>query len=170
MKHVRWIVRRLGAAAISGACILSPVIAADPVVLAVADFDYVDSSGEVKDQKAEHAARLEQFAGSVRDELARSGSFRVVKLVCPKPPCSAATMEPEALIAAARDAGAQLLLFGGIHKMSTLIQQGKAQVVDLEQDKVVFDRMLSFRGDTDQAWQQASNFLVEQLEEADLTR
>ena len=79
-------------------------------------------------------------------------------------------MEPEALIAAARDAGAQLLLFGGIHKMSSLIQQGKAQVVDLDQDKVVFDRMLSFRGDTDQAWQQASHFLLEQLMAADLKR
>lgn len=170
MKPARRIVRRLVAAAMWCAPVISPSVAADKVALAVADFDYVDTSGEIKDQKAEHAARLEQFAGSVRDELARSGTFRVVKLACPQPPCSATTMEPEALIGAAREAGARLLLFGGIHKMSTLIQQGKAQVVDLEQDKVVFDRMLSFRGDTDQAWQQASEFLVEQLMAADLTR
>jgi hypothetical protein len=170
MKRTCRIVRWLAAAAISCGSVIAPAIAADEVTLAVADFDYVDTSGEIKDQKAEHAARLEQFAGSVRDELSRSGTFRIVRLACPEPPCSATTMEPEALIAAARGAGARLLLFGGIHKMSTLIQQGKAQVVDLEQDKVVFDRMLSFRGDTDQAWQHASEFLVEQLMAADLAR
>ena len=170
MKCGRRIVRWLAAAAISCWHMVTPVAAADQVALAVADFDYVDTSGEIRDQRAEHAARLEQFAGAVRDELSRSGTFRIVRLACPKPPCSAAAMEPEALIAAARAAGARLLLFGGIHKMSTLIQQGKAQVVDLEQDKVVFDRMLSFRGDTDQAWQQASEFLVEQLMAADLAR
>jgi hypothetical protein len=169
MKHRR-IILWLAAAALSCGSVISPAIAADLVPLAVADFDYVDTSGETRDQSAEHAARLEQFAGSVRDELARSGTFRIVSLACPQPTCSAATMEPEALIAAARDAGARLLLFGGIHKMSTLIQQGKAQVLDLERDKVVFDRMLSFRGDTDQAWQHASQFLVEQLMAADLAR
>ena len=170
MRRARRIVCWLGAAAMSCGYAISPAAAADRVALAVADFDYVDTSGEIKDQSAEHAARLQRFAGAVRDELSRSGTFRVVRLACPEPPCSATTMEPEALIAAARDAGARLLLFGGIHKMSTLIQQGKAQVVDLEQDKVVFDRMLSFRGDTDQAWQQASEFLVEQLMAADLAR
>ncbi len=172
MKLPAGMFRWLGALAISSGWlgVASPVGAADRVALAVADFDYVDSSGETKDQSAEHAARVERFAGSLRDELARRGTFRIVRLPCPQPPCSVAAMEPQALIAAARDAGAQLVLFGGVHKMSTLIQQGKAQVVDLERDRIVFDRMLSFRGDTNQAWQQASDFLVEQLMAADLAR
>ncbi|HNB26145.1 MAG TPA: hypothetical protein PLR41_04245 [Alphaproteobacteria bacterium] len=35
--------------------------------------------------------------------------------------------DPAELIAAARNAGAQVLVYGGIHKMSTPIQMGKAQ-------------------------------------------
>src|SRR5262245_38060981 len=120
MKGARRMVRRLIAAALLFGC-LSPVLgvhAAEPVTLAVADFDYVDTSGEMSDQRAVHAARLQQFASSLREGLSANSRFRIVQLACPAPPCSAAAMEPEALIAAARDAGAQLLLFGGIHKMS----------------------------------------------------
>jgi hypothetical protein len=72
-------------------------------------------------------------------------------------------MDPQSLTDAARQSGARLLLYGGVHKMSTLIQFGKAQIVDLKTDKVVFDRMISFRGDNDEAWQRAGEFLAEDL-------
>ena len=48
--------------------------AAAPVV--VADFDYSDSSGEVADQRAEHAARVKAFAGLLRDRLAGEGKYK----------------------------------------------------------------------------------------------
>jgi hypothetical protein len=47
--------------------------------------------------------------------------------------------------------------------MSTLIQFGKAQAVDLEADKLVFDQTVSFRGDDDEAWRRAALFLAEQI-------
>jgi hypothetical protein len=54
--------------------------------------------------------------------------------------------------------------------MSTLIQFGKAQIADLETDKVVYDRTISFRGDDDNAWKRASEFLAEDLIDESLAR
>ena len=148
----------------------TPAWAAEPIALAVADFDYTDTSGEAADQGSAHAARLEQFVQSVRAELAGSGSYRVVTLACPKSPCSARSTDPATLIQAAQQSGARLLLYGGIRKMSTLIQFGKAQVVDLETDQLVFDRNISFRGDDDEAWKRAAEFLADELKKADLAK
>jgi hypothetical protein len=44
--------------------------------------------------------------------------------------------------------------------MSTLVQWAKIQIADEEQGRVVFDRLLTFRGDTDEAWQKAESFIA----------
>jgi hypothetical protein len=144
--------------------------AAEPVKLAIADFDYHDTSGEVQDQAAAHAERLKNFVGLVSDNLAASGKYQIVEISCPKPPCSADRMDARSLTDAARQSGARLLLYGGIHKMSTLIQFGKAQIADLETDKLVYDRTISFRGDDANAWKRASEFLAEDLVAKDLAQ
>lgn len=72
-------------------------------------------------------------------------------------------MDAQSLTEAARQSGARLLLYGGIHKMSTLVQFGKAQVADLKSDQVVYDRTITFRGDDDNAWRRAGEFLAEGL-------
>jgi len=137
--------------------------AADPIPLAIAAFDYSDTSGEVQDQTAAHAARLEGFTDLLRDQLSATGKYRIVPLSCAKPRCSAGTLDAQSLTDAARDAGARLLLYGGVHKMSTLIQFGKAQVADLDSDKLVYDRTISFRGDNEEAWRRAGEFLAADL-------
>ena len=148
--------------------VASSVEGADPITLAVADFDYEDSSGEIQDQVAAHAARLDDFGHLIRNQLSTSGKYQIVALACAQPRCSAGAMDPASLTAAARQSGARLLLYGGIHKMSTLVQFGKAQIVDLETDKVVFDRTITFRGDNDEAWKRAGEFLAEELVSKDL--
>jgi hypothetical protein len=142
--------------------------AAEKILIAVAEFDYRDSSGEPEDQRAKHAAQLESFANSIRAGLESSGRYRVVPLACEPSPCRAGDLDAEALIAAARKAGAQQLLFGGIHKMSTLVQFAKVQVLDLKLDKLVFERLLTFRGDNDDAWDHAQRFVVRDIVEEDL--
>jgi hypothetical protein len=142
----------------------------EPLALAVADFDYTDTSGEARDQQEAHAAQLEQFVQSVRDELAQGDAYRIVPLSCPNTPCTARSTDPATLIKAAQDSGARLLLYGGIQKMSTLIQYGKAQVVDLETDRLVFDKNISFRGDDDAAWDHAAEFLARELKKAELAK
>jgi hypothetical protein len=137
---------------------------ATPVV--VADFDYSDSSGEIADQRAEHAGRVKAFAALLRDRLAGEGKYKVLHLDCIKITCSAESMGADDLVAAARNADAQLLIYGGIHKMSTLITWGSVQVVDVQQKQVLLSRNFSFRGDTDEAFRRAAKFLGEILQDA----
>ena len=172
MKPYQWILRSLGCVAIACACALpsdSPR-ADEPVAVAVADFDYIDTSGEVLDQERVHAQRLRALAQQVREGLDHSGRYRVVTLACDPAPCSVGRTDPAELLAKARAVGARLLLYGGIQKMSTLIQYGNAQVVDLDADRLVFNRNISFRGDNDEAWQRAAQFLVSDLVNENLAK
>ena len=161
------------AAAGLAACLLAlPPVAAraedtdvEPIPVAVAEFDYIDTSGEPEDQRAKHAAQLQSFAESIRAGLESSGKYRAVPLLCEPMPCRAGELDAEALIAAARKAGAQQLVFGGIHKMSTLVQFAKVQVLDLKLDRLIFERLLTFRGDNDAAWDHAQRFVVRDIVE-----
>jgi hypothetical protein len=139
--------------------------AAAPITVAVADFDYFDTSGEVADQSAEHRERVASFAKLLRDQLAALGDYRVVPIECRDPPCTATTMSQDVFVAAARKAGARLVIYGGIRKMSTLIQWGEIQLLDLEAEKLLMQRTVTFRGDTDAAFRHAANFVGDQLKE-----
>jgi Tol biopolymer transport system component len=136
---------------------------ARPMPIAVADFDYTDTSGEPTDQQAEHRARLQAFVNAIRADLNHDGHYRVVALACRQSRCAAGELSPADLIESARAAGAKRLLYGGIQKMSTLVQNLKIQVVDIEENKLTFDRLITFRGDTDESWQRAERFVVRDL-------
>jgi hypothetical protein len=69
------------------------------------------------------------------------------------------------VFAAAQNADAQLLIYGGIHKMSTLITWGSVQIVDVRQRQMLFNRLFSFRGDTDEAFRRAAKFISETLQD-----
>ena len=152
---------------LSGLLAPLPASAVMHVALAVADFDYRDTSGEVKDQGAQHAARVALFDRLLRDKLAAQGKYQLVPLDCGKPRCSTTTLGAEGLLDTARKAGARLLIYGGIHKESTLVQWGEVQVVDLEAKKLVYSRTFTFRGDTDEAFRRAAGFIGGSL--ADMT-
>jgi ABC-type branched-subunit amino acid transport system substrate-binding protein len=156
------------------ALLLSPLgfslQAAEPVTIGIAEVDYIDTSGELKDQQAAHADRAKRFAEALRADLAASGQYKIVTLDCGKDPCSAENQIPEDLIAAAKQAGARVLVYGGVHKMSTLVQNMKAQAVDLESDRLVFERLITFRGDDNASWERAERFLAQELLEQPLTK
>lgn len=167
---------RLGFAAIGLAWVwlaLAPALgqaqAAAPT-LAVGALDYVDTSGEPRDQVADHARRVKAFADSLRADLATSGKFRIASLDCQASQCSAATSDPAELIAKAKQAGATYLLIGGIHKVSTLMQWAKFDILDVKTTKVVFVRLLTFRGDDDAAWKHAEGFLDREILQQEILR
>ncbi len=137
--------------------------AVEPMPIAVLDFDYSDSSGEPQDQTAVHRARLEEFAALIRAALADSGAYRVVAAACPAAPCSAKNYAPDELFAMARKGGAKLILFGALHKMSTLVQWGRVELVDVEENRLLDERHLSFRGDDDRAFRRAADFVAQKL-------
>jgi len=132
---------------------------AAPARVAVADFDYVDSSGEVANQQAVHADRLRELKADIIASISQNGQFTGVALTCGKPPCAAGNMDQDAISSAARAQHAQFLVFGGVHKVSTLIQWGQMVVMDVATGKAVLARTVSFRGDSNDAWKHAADYL-----------
>ena len=154
------------AAALSFQFPVSPGFSAAPLTVAVADFDYIDTSGEVRDQRAEHQARVAHFAELLRESLGERGDFHVQPLECTDPPCTPINMQPAKFIDASRRSGARFVLYGGIHKISTLVQWGDVQLLDLEADKVLFRQNVTFRGDTDEAYRRAAAFVSGSVRDA----
>ena len=131
--------------------------------LALLDFNYVDTSGETRDQTAEHQKRLDAFMLALRQDVAASQKYRMVVATCRPIPCQVGQSALTELQDAARAAGAKILMMGGVHKMSTLIQNARVMAVDLETNAVVLDKLVTFRGDTDEAWQRAETFIAQQI-------
>lgn len=137
----------------------------DAIPVVVADFDYEDTSGEMEDKRAAHTARVKMFPDLVRERLSREDKYKVLRLDCAKATCSSDSIGAEDLVAAALNAEARLLVYGRIHKMSTLIQWGSIQVVDVRQKQLLLNRLFSFRGDTDEAFRRAAEFAGEMLKD-----
>ena len=112
----------LTAAAVVCACSVRQGRAqAATLVLAVAEIHYVDTSGEVIDQSADHRRRLREFEAALRNDLAASGKVSNAALECPPNACSVGDLNDAQLLGKAKEAGATHLLIGRFHKMSTLI-------------------------------------------------
>ena len=141
-------------------------LAAAPITVAVADFDYLDTSGEVRDQRREHEARMARFAELLRESISAQGDYHVLPLECAERPCTPINMQPQKFIDASRRSGARFVLYGGIHKMSTLIQWGDIQLLDLQDDKVLFRQNVTFRGDTDESYRRAAAFVGGSVKDA----
>ena len=131
--------------------------------LALLDFNYVDTSGETRDQTAEHQKRLDAFMAALRKDVLASQKYQMVIPTCRPIPCQVGQSALVELQDAARAAGAKFLMMGGVHKMSTLIQNARVMAVDLQTNAVVLDKLVTFRGDTDEAWQRAETFIAEQI-------
>jgi hypothetical protein len=135
--------------------------AAAPAALVILEFGYLDTSGEPRDQRAEHAARLKEMRQSLGAQLEAKQSFRVVPL--PDFPTESCPENTSCLLKEARQAGAELVLTGTIHKISTMASQMWVGMFDAETGERVFYRQMSFRGDTDEAWRRATAYLAREV-------
>src|SRR5215469_13036572 len=71
------------------AALLPAGAAATERPLAVIGFNFVDTSGEVTDQSAAHAARLSALMETLQEKLAASGRFKIIAFACTPEPCTA---------------------------------------------------------------------------------
>jgi hypothetical protein len=150
-------------------CLLPGRSQAEPapgLPVALAEFSYFDTSGEATDQSAEHQARLQAFMAALQRDFDADRRFRPVALSCGAAPCSPERMVPDDLVKAAASAGAKILVVGGIHKQSTLVEWAKVQAIDIAGDRVLADRLFTFRGDSDEAWHRSEAFLSDELRTA----
>jgi hypothetical protein len=147
--------------ALCGAALLyaAPAPAAAKPIVAVADFDYADTSGEVTDQSAAHAARIKMLHDGIMAAVARDSAVAAVALQCASPPCSADRLGQQGVMQAAGFQHADFVVFGGVHKISTLIQFGAIDIMDAHSGKATLSREVQFRGDNDDAWQHAAAYI-----------
>ncbi|WGR74514.1 MULTISPECIES: DUF3280 domain-containing protein [unclassified Bradyrhizobium] len=116
--------------------------AAEPGSVAIDDFSYLDTSGEPANQTAAHEKRLAAFMAALRRDIAAGERYR--------------------LVPTAQD-GAAFKIIGGIQKTSTLVQWAKVAVIDVAARKVVMDKLYTFRGDNDEAWEHAERFVAREI-------
>jgi hypothetical protein len=102
---------------------------------------------------------------ALRSELAADQRLRLVVPSC-APACIAGTTASDGLRQAAVETGAQIMVIGGIQKMSTLVQWARTAVVDVASNRVISEKLFTFRGDDDEAWQRAESFISRELRDA----
>lgn len=140
--------------------------------LLVLDFEILDTSGEPTDHRADHARRLRLIRDSLAHELAAREIFAIADR-------EGVRVDLDAILARqflrscngceldlARRAGADLVMLGGFHKVSTLIGRMEIAIKDASTGEIVYARTLGFRGDTDEAWLHAAQFFVEELSQS----
>jgi len=131
--------------------------------MALGDFYLVDSSGEVRNQDAEHDARLKRFDEIMHDELSKSGKFSLAQMQCPEAGCTSKELQLDDMLDRAKGAGARFVTVGAVEKMSTLVLWTRFEVYDVPSRQIVFNRLLTFRGDNDEAWQRAARYAAREL-------
>lgn len=140
--------------------------AASPTVIAVPDIGFSDSSGEARDQNADHSARLHALADGLRADIAKDGQVSSLALSCGSVPCRLDNEEVARLRAQAHEAGASLIVLSSVHKMSTLVMAMKVDVFEVDSGRLVTSKLLSFRGDNDEGWHHAGVFVAREVAEA----
>jgi len=58
---------------------------------------------------------------------------------------------------------AGIRIIGGIQKTSTLVQWAKVAIIDTGRNRVLSDKLYTFRGDNDEAWARAEAFISEDI-------
>ena len=117
----------------------APAAQGNQIGVAVLDFAYSDTAGEAQDMTTELQKWLEALAAGLRKSFERTGAYRVVTPVCHPEPCEVGRTPLDQLEGAAKEAGALLLVMGGVHKESTLLQWAKVLAVNLVHDLAVND-------------------------------
>jgi hypothetical protein len=134
-----------------------------PPAIASANFDFVDTSGEPRDQSADHQRRLAGLSDYLRQQLAEQGKFKLVQLPCQAAQCTATDPGFKALSEMAKQNGADYLVIGIVRKTSTLIGWVEYSVLNVEDSRSVCGQLITYRGDTDESWKRAARFSAGQI-------
>ena len=168
-RHFNYVRRAAIAIALTAVLAHASAQAAAPPMLLVLPLDMVDTSGEIPPRVKEHNDRVTALTQYLAKALAESGSYAIAdptpiaaaidqaRSAQPLGDCNGCERDLARLVHAGR------VLIGEIDKVSTLIGSLRLQVIDVATGRRVFERMLSFRGDTGDAWQHAARFFVRDL-------
>jgi hypothetical protein len=137
---------------------------ADPPKLAVFDFELVDTSlqGEINGPRTDEHDRLMRVGEQVRKELTESGKFQLLDIS----PVNAAAHGSNLQacggcdVQYAQKLGADLAITGVVQKVSNLILNINIYLRDVQTGRLVTSMSADMRGNTDESWSRATNYLV----------
>jgi hypothetical protein len=131
---------------------------------AVFDFELVDTSGgdPLKAQDAEHQSRVAQTSERLRTRLTESGRYRVVDIAPVMKEAHASNLQAcgGCDVTLADRVGADLSVTGTVYKVSNLILNMMIFVRDAKTGGNVAVMQADMRGDTDESWLRAVDWLV----------
>jgi len=145
--------------------LVSPTPAsADPPKVAVFDFELVDTSlqGEMYGPRSDEHDRLLHAGDQLRNDLSASGRFQVIDIA----PVNAAAHGSNLQACGGCDVrfgeklGADLVITGVVQKVSDLILNINIYVRDVRTGQLVAAASTDMRGNTDESWSRAMNYLV----------
>jgi hypothetical protein len=149
---------------VSALLAMSVAAHAEPPKVAVFDLEMIDTSlqGEVNGAQADEQARLSRTGDQVRKELAESGKFRVLDIA----PVNAAAHGSNLQacggcdVKLAGEIGADLVMTGVVQKVSNLILNINLYLRDVHTGQLLAAASADMRGNTDESWSRATNYLV----------
>lgn len=137
---------------------------ADPLKVAVFDFELVDTSlqGEVEGPRTDEQRRLIDAGNQVRKALAESGQFAVLDIA----PVNAAAHGSNLQacggcdVQLAQRLAADLAITGVVQKVSNLILNMNFYLRDARSGNLITAMSADFRGNTDESWSRAASYLL----------
>jgi hypothetical protein len=132
--------------------------------VAVFDFELIDTSveGEIRGARADEQARLGQLSLQLRQRLKDSGRFSLVDIAPVASAAQASNLQAcgGCDVTLADRIGADLSVTGMVYKVSNLILNMMIFVRDAKTGDNVAVMQADMRGDTDESWLRAVDWLV----------
>jgi hypothetical protein len=155
--------------AIATACISAAHAAQAPTRLVVLDVELTGDLGG-PELASEHEARLEMASARLREDLERSGSYEVVDTAPARETiarlraqyrylheCSGCDLE------IGRELKADRVLVSWVNRVSGLILTLTYEMHDVATGQIASRKSFDFRGDNDQAWRHAIDYMVRDM-------
>jgi len=132
--------------------------------VAVFDFEFIDTSlqGATYGANVEEQERLAWAGGELRKRLTQTGRFEVLDVAPLAARAHGVDLQRCGGCEAqwARELGAQFAITGWVQKVSNLILNMNITVRDADTGKLVTGMSVDMRGNTQESWSRALNYLV----------
>jgi hypothetical protein len=155
---------KIAAALLVGVVAAAGAAAAAEPKVAVFDFELVDTSleGATYGPRADQQTRLVQITDQLRDRLAKSGRIVVVDIAPVAAQARAANLRTcDGCDAGfANQLGADFAVSGWVQKVSNLILNMNVIVRDAKTARVISLKSVDMRGNTDESWSRAIDWLI----------
>jgi Tol biopolymer transport system component len=135
-----------------------------PRSVAVFEFELIDSSleGAMNGARGDEQTRLESTSQRLRQKLAESGRFAVVDIAPVAAEARAKNLQAcgGCDVRLAKQIGAELAITGTVQKVSNLILNMNVYVRDTASGELAAAASADFRGNTDESWSRALDWLA----------